>query len=156
PSARMCTPSSRASSRRRSSSTDRSSVLVIRTVLSRSNDQNRRQYSSYPAGYGGDVPGGARGGPGRPCRPLRLRPLQAVRGSAVSDTTDLREGAPLHDALLALLPLVGRWAGTGAGVKPSNGEGFAFRQQLAFSHDGRPFLAYDARAWLIDADGHDI
>lgn len=74
----------------------------------------------------------------------------------MSDTADLREGAPLHDALLALLPLIGRWAGTGAGIKPSNGEGFAFRQQLTFSHDGRPFLAYDARAWLIDIDGHDI
>lgn len=74
----------------------------------------------------------------------------------MSDTADLREGAPLHDALLALLPLVGRWAGTGAGIKPSNGEGFAFRQQLTFSHDGRPFLAYEARAWLVDTDGHDI
>jgi nitrobindin-like protein len=73
-----------------------------------------------------------------------------------TDTTDLRTGPPLHEALLALLPLVGRWVGTGAGIKPSSGEGFAFRQRVTFSHDGRPFLAYDSRAWLIDADGHDI
>jgi hypothetical protein len=74
----------------------------------------------------------------------------------VTDTTDLREGAPLHDALLALLPLVGTWAGSGAGVAPSSGEGFAFRQQVTFAHDGRPFLAYESRAWLVDADGKDI
>jgi len=74
----------------------------------------------------------------------------------VTDTTDLRQGAPLHDALLALLPLVGTWAGTGAGIKPSTGEGFAFRQQARFAHDGRPFLAYESRAWLVDAEGNDI
>ena len=74
----------------------------------------------------------------------------------MTDTTDLRQGAPLHDALLALLPLVGAWSGTGAGIKPSTGEGFAFRQQARFGHDGRPFLAYESRAWLVDADGNDI
>jgi len=74
----------------------------------------------------------------------------------VTDTTDLRAGAALHDALLALLPLVGTWAGSGAGVAPSSGEGFAFRQQVTFAHDGRPFLAYESRAWLVDADGNDI
>jgi hypothetical protein len=74
----------------------------------------------------------------------------------MTDSTDLREGAALHDALLALLPLVGGWAGTGAGVKPSTGEGFAFRQQVTFAHDGRPFLAYDSRTWLLDGAGDDI
>jgi hypothetical protein len=74
----------------------------------------------------------------------------------VTDTTDLRHGAPLHDALLALLPLVGTWSGIGAGIKPSTGEGFAFRQQARFAHDGRPFLAYESRAWLVDAEGDDI
>jgi len=74
----------------------------------------------------------------------------------VTDTTDLREGAPLHDALLAMLPLVGVWTGTGGGVVPSSGAEFAFRQQARFAHDGRPFLAYESRAWLVDADGADI
>jgi hypothetical protein len=72
------------------------------------------------------------------------------------DTTDLRAGAPLHDALLALLPLVGAWTGTGVGVVPSTGDGFTFRQQLTFAHDGRPFLVYGSRTWLVDADGQDI
>jgi THAP4-like, heme-binding beta-barrel domain len=73
-----------------------------------------------------------------------------------SDVTDLRAGEPLHDALLALLPLVGAWTGTGVGVVPSTGEGFAFRQQLSFAHDGRPFLVYESRTWLVDGDGKDI
>jgi hypothetical protein len=74
----------------------------------------------------------------------------------VTDTTDLREGAPLHDALLAMLPLVGVWTGTGSGIVPSTGAEFAFRQQATFAHDGRPFLAYQSRAWLVDTDGADI
>lgn len=68
------------------------------------------------------------------------------------DTADLRTGAPIHDALLALLPLVGVWSGEGAGVAPS-GERFAFGQQVRFVHDGRPFLAYESRAWLVDESG---
>ncbi len=74
----------------------------------------------------------------------------------VPDTDDLRVGVPIHDALLALLPLVGTWHGTGAGLDPSAVGGqreFRFGQQLEFTHDGRPFLAYTARAWLLDDEG---
>jgi hypothetical protein len=70
----------------------------------------------------------------------------------VPDTTDLRSGPPVSDALLALLPLVGVWTGTGTGIAPS-GEPFRFGQRIRFAHDGRPFLAYDARAWLLADDG---
>jgi hypothetical protein len=70
-----------------------------------------------------------------------------------ADTVDLRLGAPLHDDLLALLPLVGHWAGTGEGVVPRTQERFRFGQEVSFAHDGRPFLVYDSRAWLIDGDG---
>lgn len=69
------------------------------------------------------------------------------------DTADLREGAPLHDALLALLPLVGVWRGAGVGIKRSSGEEFRYEQQITFGHDGRPFLAYESRSWLVDANG---
>jgi hypothetical protein len=68
------------------------------------------------------------------------------------DTADLRTGAPIHDALLALLPLVGAWTGEGTGVAP-DGEQFGFGQRIRFVHDGRPFLAYESRSWLVDADG---
>ena len=69
------------------------------------------------------------------------------------DTADLRSGVPVHDALLALLPLVGVWRGTGSGVVAGSGAEFRYGQQVSFVHDGRPFLAYEARSWLLDADG---
>jgi hypothetical protein len=74
-----------------------------------------------------------------------------VTGPA-ADTADLRSGPPISDALLALLPIVGIWAGGGQGVAP-DGAQFTFGQRLSFVHDGRPFLAYESRAWLLDADG---
>ncbi len=69
------------------------------------------------------------------------------------DTADLRAGAPIHDALLALLPLVGRWRGGGAGVVAGSGAEFRYGQEITVVHDGRPFLAYESRSWLLDADG---
>ena len=69
------------------------------------------------------------------------------------DTSDLRSGVPVHDSLLALLPLVGVWRGTGTGVVASTGAQFSYGQQVSFVHDGRPFLAYEARSWLTDAEG---
>lgn len=71
----------------------------------------------------------------------------------VSDTANLRSGAPVHDALLALLPLVGVWRGDGRGVVASTGAGFGYGQQISFVHDGRPFLVYESRSWLTDAAG---
>lgn len=71
----------------------------------------------------------------------------------VHDTADLRSGAPLHDDLLAVLPLVGRWQGAGTGLVASTGAEFRYGQQVDFVHDGRPFLAYSSRAWLVDAEG---
>jgi hypothetical protein len=70
----------------------------------------------------------------------------------VADTADLRTGPPLHDALLAVLPLVGIWTGRGTGIAPDGAE-FAFGQRLSFVHDGRPFLAYESRAWIENPDG---
>lgn len=69
------------------------------------------------------------------------------------DTSDLRAGAPLHDALLALLPLVGIWRGGGRGVVASSGVEFGFGQQVSIVHDGRPFLGYESRSWLVDGAG---
>lgn len=80
----------------------------------------------------------------------------ASTSSPVADTADLRAGVPVHDALLALLPLVGNWQGGGDGVVASTGAQFRYRQQLSFVHDGRPFLAYEARSWLIDEAGETI
>lgn len=74
-------------------------------------------------------------------------------GEPPADTADLRAGAPLHDALLALLPLVGIWRGTGIGAAPADGAQFRYGQLIRFVHDGRPFLAYESRSWLLDDHG---
>lgn len=69
-----------------------------------------------------------------------------------NDTANLRDGASLHDTLLPLLPLVGVWRGEGEVVYPTI-EPQHFGQQITFAHDGRPFMFYESRAWLLDEDG---
>ncbi|GGS20908.1 FABP family protein [Actinokineospora fastidiosa] len=73
-----------------------------------------------------------------------------------ADTANLREGPALHDDLLGLLPLVGVWRGEGEVVYPTIDGPVKFGQQLTFAHDGRPFLAYESRTWLLDDDGRVI
>lgn len=69
------------------------------------------------------------------------------------DTANLREGPDLHQQCLGLLPLVGVWRGTGEVVYPTI-ETARYGQQIVFAHDGRPFLSYEARAWILDDDGN--
>ncbi|AHI01875.1 FABP family protein [Kutzneria albida] len=69
------------------------------------------------------------------------------------DTANLRLGPNLHDACLALLPLIGVWRGEGEIVYPTIDGPFRFGQQVTFAHDGRPFVHYEARSWLLDEDG---
>jgi hypothetical protein len=68
-----------------------------------------------------------------------------------ADTANLREGANLNDALLALLPLVGVWRGEGEG-RGSDGD-YRFGQQIVVSHDGGDYLNWEARSWRLDATG---
>lgn len=67
------------------------------------------------------------------------------------DTANLREGADLNDALLALLPLVGVWRGEGEG-RGSHGD-YRFGQQIVVSHDGGDYLIWEARSWRLDDEG---
>lgn len=76
-------------------------------------------------------------------------------GYPFAETHDLRRGPDLHQDLLGLLPFVGTWRGTGKGGYPTI-EDFDYAQEVRFSHDGRPFLAYESRTWLINADGRPI
>ncbi|SHE52803.1 FABP family protein [Streptoalloteichus hindustanus] len=69
------------------------------------------------------------------------------------DTANLRQGADLHEQCLSLLPLVGVWRGEGEIVYPTIDGPYRFGQQVTFAHDGRPFLYYEARAWLLDENG---
>ncbi|WP_369373593.1 FABP family protein [Streptomyces sp. cg36] len=64
------------------------------------------------------------------------------------------DAAPAPHALLAPVAwLLGTWHGTGRGEYPTLDQDFAYAQEVTFSHDGRPFLRYEARAWLIDGEG---
>ncbi|MER6099005.1 FABP family protein [Streptomyces sp. NPDC001728] len=58
-----------------------------------------------------------------------------------------------HELLAPVTGLLGVWTGRGRGGYPTLAEEFTYAQEVTFSHDGRPFLHYDARAWLVDADG---
>lgn len=68
-----------------------------------------------------------------------------------ADTANLREGENLHDALLALLPLVGVWRGEGEG-RGAHGD-YRFGQQIVVSHDGRDYLIWEARSWRLTESG---
>ncbi|WP_020669451.1 FABP family protein [Amycolatopsis nigrescens] len=73
-----------------------------------------------------------------------------------ADTANLREGPNLHDACLALLPLVGVWQGEGEVNYPTIEGPRRLVQRVTISHDGRPFLHHEARSWLLDDDGNVI
>jgi hypothetical protein len=78
-----------------------------------------------------------------------------VGPSPFEDAHDLRTGPDLHPALLGLLPYVGVWRGRGVGGYPTI-EDFHYAQEVRISHDGRPFLAYESHAWVIEEDGTPI
>src|SRR5271163_1040402 len=57
----------------------------------------------------------------------------------------------LHPDLEALAPLLGSWAGQGAGKYPTI-QPFEYLEEVVFSHVGKPFLAY-AQKTRGEADG---
>ena len=59
---------------------------------------------------------------------------------------------PEHPDLAPLSFLLGRWEGFGKGDYPTI-EPFDFIQELTFSHNGKPFLIYTSRSWLLDDEG---
>lgn len=100
----------------------------------------------------GEVPGTVTGpANAAPDSPRRNRP-RFDDLPVPDDTANLREGPDLHQQCLGLLPLVGVWRGTGEVVYPTI-EPAHYGQQIVFAHDGRPFLSYEARAWILDDAG---
>jgi hypothetical protein len=79
---------------------------------------------------------------------LNAPPVEAY---PYEDTHDLRSGPDLHPALLGLLPFVGLWRGRGQGGFPADDD-YNFGQEVRISHDGRPFLRFESRSWLLDED----
>jgi THAP4-like, heme-binding beta-barrel domain len=69
------------------------------------------------------------------------------------DAVGLAHGVELHPHCQPLAPLVGVWRGEGLAQYPSLLGEFRYGQQITFAHDGRPFLVYEARAWLLSQSG---
>lgn len=59
----------------------------------------------------------------------------------------------LHPSLARFVWLLGRWEGGGDGDYPTI-ESFRFGQEVLFQQDGRAFMHYMSRSWLIDAEGN--
>jgi hypothetical protein len=58
----------------------------------------------------------------------------------------------LHPQLAPVRFLLGRWEGAGVVGYPTI-ESANFGQEISFSHNGKPFLIYASRTWLIEPDG---
>ena len=62
-------------------------------------------------------------------------------------------GFEAHPAIAPLKFLLGRWEGAGVVGYPTI-ESVNFGQELSFGHNGKPFLIYSSRTWLLDAQGN--
>ncbi len=62
------------------------------------------------------------------------------------------EDYELHPSLTQLRFLLGRWEGAGVVGYPTI-ESANFGQEISFSHNGKPFLIYVSRTWLLAEDG---
>ncbi|HEY2765565.1 MAG TPA: FABP family protein [Pseudonocardiaceae bacterium] len=69
------------------------------------------------------------------------------------DSASLGRGVALHPQCESLAPLIGVWRGEGLAQYPSLLGEFPYGQQVTFAHDGRPFLIYEARSWLLSPTG---
>ena len=61
----------------------------------------------------------------------------------------------LHPDLEPIAFLVGVWEGAGVGGYPTI-ESFNFGQEIVFGHNGKPFLTYTSRTWLLDEAGDKV
>ena len=79
--------------------------------------------------------------------------LAAERDMPPSPIASGTSDVELHPQCRPLAPLLGVWRGQGEAQYPSLLGEFPYGQQITFSHDGREFLYYEARAWLLDPSG---
>ncbi|MFC4013438.1 FABP family protein [Nonomuraea purpurea] len=65
------------------------------------------------------------------------------------------EEPEVHPDLEPIAFLLGRWEGAGVGGYPTI-ESFNFGQEIEFGHNGKPFLSYVSRTWLLDQEGNRV
>jgi THAP4-like, heme-binding beta-barrel domain len=58
----------------------------------------------------------------------------------------------LHPSLIPVEFLLGRWEGAGVVGYPTI-ESANFGQEISFGHNGKAFLIYQSRTWLLEQDG---
>ncbi len=61
----------------------------------------------------------------------------------------------IHPLCARLAWIIGTWAGNGHGEYETI-EPFEFGQELIFQQDGRPFIHYLSRSWIVDAEGQHV
>ncbi|MFN8098972.1 MAG: FABP family protein [Dermatophilaceae bacterium] len=60
----------------------------------------------------------------------------------------------INPQIAKLAWLVGRWEGAGVVGYPTMETPRNFGQELTVTHDGRPFLEWQSRTWLLDGEGN--
>ena len=56
----------------------------------------------------------------------------------------------VHPLCVPLSGLLGTWRGEGRGVYPTIAD-FGYGEEITFSHNGKPFVAYQQRTWALEA-----
>ncbi len=72
--------------------------------------------------------------------------------AGASEHGGLPDGYEVHPSLEPLRFLLGRWEGAGVVGYPTI-ESANFGQEISFSHNGKPFLIYSSRTWLLGEGG---